>query len=62
MSGSFLSSMKIEASRKKMKAAIDGVNKNNLKILDELTQKRHESSLLLNYTNFAERQLKDKMA
>ena len=35
-SGSYLSSMKLESSRKKMKAAIDAVNKNNLPILDEL--------------------------
>jgi Zn-dependent oligopeptidase len=54
--------MKLEASRKKMKIAMEGVNKNNLEILDQLTLKRHQGSLLLNYTNFAERQLKDKMS
>jgi len=41
---------------------MDNVNKDNLPILDELMTKRHESALLLNYTNFSERTLEDKMA
>ena len=41
---------------------MDNVNRDNLPILDELMLKRHKTALLLNYTNFAERTLEDKMA
>lgn len=46
----------------KMKEAMDNVNRNNLPIVDELMIKRHQSAQLLNYTNFSERILEDKMA
>ena len=39
--GGFMGSFTKEASRKKMKEAMDNVNANNLPILDELMLKRH---------------------
>lgn len=51
-----------ENSRKKMKEYMDRVNSNNLPIVDALIAKRQESALLLNYTNYSERTLEDKMA
>ena len=58
----FLGSLKLEESRKKMKAAMDNVNRDNLPILDELMLKRHKAAQMLNYTNNSERTLEDKMA
>lgn len=40
----FLASFTKEETRKKMKEAMDGVNKNNLPILDSLMLKRHRSA------------------
>jgi Zn-dependent oligopeptidase len=51
--GAYLASFTNENSRKKMKEAMDNVNRNNLPILDKLMDKRHLSALMLNYTNFA---------
>lgn len=51
-----------ETTRMKLKEAMDNVNRNNLPIVDKLMKMRHESALLLNYTNFSERTLEDKMA
>lgn len=57
-----MASFKNENTRKKMKEAMDNINSNNLPILDELMLKRHQSALLLNYTNFSEETLENKMA
>jgi len=60
--GAFMGAFTNENTRKLMKEAMDNVNRDNLPIMDELMTKRHQSALLLNYTNFSERTLEDKMA